>query len=349
MTPIPNMKREEIAALRACFNKNLYTADNIKHWEECEVKLNAPPYKATIRTFDGNGEAHEIPAQGPGKILRYASYHQAVHKAEAQSASDKGFEYMLVRVTDADPATPPKECCDTEGRKEKYAEYTKQWKATAWFGNFIKKVEEKAKSMVEVKSIACFGLGHLEANPNFAPTHMIANYLQHVVVLEIRTLLAVEHKVPPEDIPIYAQDPKYCTNCKDILEKELGFTVMESNSGFLKVDGNTFVITSAPSVPVRQIVGDLTKDVGGPAGILCQPIDGDGVETANKIVDMPSPSINEFANKAYLTNMAMTFTAERADSSDEESDLQNSVFYSDEYAQVYGSILPDFAIYLKKG
>lgn len=341
--------KTERLALEARFEDSLYSAEMIKHWEECRIKLNREPFEAIVRTFDSDGKVHEIPAKGPGKILRYCSYHQLIHEAEKQPKSDDAFEGMLVRVADADSATPPEECCLKPKRQEDYAEWTKEWKNSPFYFSFMDKFVSKARLMTEVKSVACFGLGELKQDTDRSPyDHIIANYLQHIVALEIRNWLAFKQKMEPKNIPIYAQDPKYCTNCKDILENELGFQVVEGNSGFLNVDGNTFVVTSAPTVPVRQIVGDLTKGVGGPAGFLCQPIDGDGVEASDGIVDMPSRNLYQFAVAATRNHMMAVWRTERDDSSDEESDVTNSVYYDEQYPVVKASIFPDFAIYLKK-
>ncbi|KAF1921270.1 hypothetical protein BDU57DRAFT_592139 [Ampelomyces quisqualis] len=344
------MTKVEVDVLKETFKKQLFKKEYIAYGIECEKKLNQPPYETVIKTFDGYGNEHNIPAKGPGKILRHVSYHQAVHSAQEQPASDQGFEGMLSRVTDAPPPTPPNNCCLYNGRKEEYEKLTENWLQSSFYQPFIDRVEEKVRRMTEVKSVACFGLGRLMKDMDLPGSHIITNYLQHIVALKIRNLIEkVQKGKVTENIPIYTQDPAYCTNCKSILEKELGFQVMESNSGYLKVDANSFVITCAPAAPVRQIIGDLTKDSIGPAGMLCQPIDGDGVETAENIVDMPSPSIEQFALHAHKNDMKIVFRNDHSsDSSDEEGDMRNTVFYDEKYPSVIGSIFTDFALYFKK-
>lgn len=241
-----------------------------------------------MRTYDGDGKAVQIAAKGPNKIFHFCSYHQAVHKGEAQPVADSAFANMLVRVTSASDALTPDECCNNppagvrEEERHKYChsgtrqlEYTKMtshWKNTQHYKDLMGFLEQRTDRMTEVKSVACFGLGRLGANSDRSPDHLIANYLQHIAALDIRNLFARKQKVPKSNIPIYTQDPAYCSECVKTLEAELGFEVLPSNTGFLKVDGNTFVMTIHPGAPIRQIIGDITADEGGPAGLFCPPI-----------------------------------------------------------------------------
>jgi hypothetical protein len=155
--------------------------------------------------------------------------------------------------------------------------------------------------METIKKIVCFGLGTVK-DENFEHAedggegHLVGQFLQHVAALDIRkNLLELQKAVP--DIPIYVQDPAYCTNCKTVLQS-YGMIVLENNEAFLKVTGNSFVIARAPDVAIRQLVIDKTQPYGGPAGILCDRImDYGGGENVFQMRDRSNPRLWEYIKK----------------------------------------------------
>ena len=348
MAPTPALTTEEVSTLRKLFDKELYSKTNIEHWLDCEAQLRTPPFTANVRTFDRNGTPQHIPAKGQGGQLRFCSYHQTVQAAESQPQADPEFDGMLVRVTNAHSLVEPRDCCLYEKQEEEFKHYADKWLESPFCKRLMGYVADKARNMTEVKSVVCFGLGPLGPDEDFTGFHIMTCYLQHIAAIHIRNTIERAQGKDIGSIPVYVQDPAYCSNCKRILKYDLDVNVKESNSGFLEVDGNTFVITVAPAAPIRQIVGDLTKDAGGPAGILCQPIDDDGVEAADKIVDMSSPNMYQFALRVKHHNMHVVCRAEKVDSSDEEDDSFNAVYHNEEHDTVQGSIFKDIGLYFKK-
>ncbi|KAF2741163.1 hypothetical protein EJ04DRAFT_592914 [Polyplosphaeria fusca] len=143
-----------------------------------------------------------------------------------------------------------------------------QWKADWFVSDYRRTLRENLEAtlniMDSVNKVVCFGLGpiyHFKGRP----------YTQHLAACEIRDVLLKVNK----NVQIYAQEPSYCDMCRSELKK-LGITVVDDPEGFLLIDKNTFVVTVAPNVPVRQIAVDLTYEHGGPAGMLCDRIFGDG-------------------------------------------------------------------------
>jgi hypothetical protein len=130
-----------------------------------------------------------------------------------------------------------------------------------------------------VDQIICFGLAcPISPSQDTERTHR--SYVQHLAACTIRDIIArSQGGVAPS---IFAQDPAYTVASISYLSENFGITVLPDPEGFRELDGNTFVITVAPDVPVRQIVLGMTHESGGPAGIFCNAIDGDGLESDGK-------------------------------------------------------------------
>ncbi|KAF2828801.1 hypothetical protein CC86DRAFT_438247 [Ophiobolus disseminans] len=174
------------------------------------------------------------------------------HLVECEEALNKEPFEATIRTFDvkAWSTRDPKKCCDKEGRVAAMKEIRRGWAEDLPFHAKMETYIEKfAKRMVEVKSITCFGLSKLRIDPDLVGLHAAQNYLQYVAALEVRDMIAEVQEIPKESIPIYVQDPAYCSNCKKIIEEELGFTVVPGNSDFLKVNGNTFIVSKAPAAP----------------------------------------------------------------------------------------------------
>ncbi|KAF2022712.1 hypothetical protein EK21DRAFT_119465 [Setomelanomma holmii] len=254
-----------------------------EEWTSAETKanendLNTAPYETTVITFDAKGQKHEIQAKGPGKRIVFCSYHQVVGYGHGESQelnkpgnpvqyADPGYESMLVRVAGAWPIPRPAECCLVPEYFNELQENVEEWKKSEAYVDLTAHVQRRAHKMTEVKNV---------------------NLLQYYAAMHICDMFAKEQKKPKNEIPIYVQDPEYCAECKRRLVEELDFKVLGSNAGYLYVDGNTFVVSSSPGAPVRQIIGDLTLDTKGPAGMLCNIVQGDGHGDAFNMIDADS-------------------------------------------------------------
>jgi hypothetical protein len=351
--PIPALKKDQREALGKLLGMRLYSKENIAKWVECDKKLRDSSDEVIVETYDSKGQMHAIRARGPNKQLRYCSYHQAVHPEEEQPASDENFKGMLVRVTDYKPPSEPTKCCGDGGAHEKqaYDGYEHYWMQSEFYNRFMTHVSHYARSATEVKSVVCFGLGRLRVDADdYAGQHAATSFLQHAAAVHIRDVFAKLQKQPRESIPIYAQDPAYCSNCKAHLKTRWNMEIMDFNSGFLKVDANTFVVSLFPAAPVRQIVGDITcfGDVLGPAGMLTQPTGGDGIEAANRVVDMPSPRFYEFVLKAIKNGLRLDMVPEPTDSIDEENDANNMVYQSETVPSTFGMVFVSIGMYFSR-
>jgi hypothetical protein len=173
--------------------------------------------------------------------------------------------------------------------------------------------------MIEVRHIVCFGLGHIGRYRN--GTQSGRSYFQHLAACTVREILeqqqAIIHEQPaPRQIKIYAQDPDYCDNCKATLKEKHRIEVAENPYGFVKIDKNTFVLSFSPNIPVRQIIADLSLEYQGPAGMLCDRIESDGLSyavqsfnndlhafTSSYTTDPDSPNLAKYRDECMVLNL----------------------------------------------
>ncbi|CAO2657727.1 Nn.00g038530.m01.CDS01 [Neocucurbitaria sp. VM-36] len=151
-----------------------------------------------------------------------------------------------------------------------------------------------------VDKILCFGLGALDWR---RPKH----FVQHLAAATVRdTLHSIREKGGiAAKIPIIAQDPAYCSNCTQVLKRELDIHVVVGNEGFKAVTKNSFIITVAPSAPVCQIIADLTLQDGGPAAMLCDRFGDDYLAREHKpegeyTCDEPTKNMVEYKKRCTI-------------------------------------------------
>jgi hypothetical protein len=161
-------------------------------------------------------------------------------------------------------------------------------KLTSFFAGHSKNATQR------IDQIVCFGLGMPVSQSQ--PRALRRSYVQHLAACTIRDLLA-EYQSGKKP-KVYAQEPGYKSKDIAYLADQFDMTVLEDPEGFRVLDGNTFVITVAPNVPVRQVAFDMTHECGGPAGFLCNDIYSDGLESEGKKEDdvdlytcNPSPAL----------------------------------------------------------
>jgi hypothetical protein len=149
-----------------------------------------------------------------------------------------------------------------------------EWEDSEFCGRIKAFLEDHAgPTVTRVHKIICFGLGCFQRE-HFLDVRR--HHMQHLAALTVRDIFA--RKQGGEAPLVYAQDPWYCPRGISYLQDHLDITVLEDPEGFKAMDGNTFVITVAPNVPVRQLAVDLTHEDGGPAGMLCNAVLTDEVE-----------------------------------------------------------------------
>jgi hypothetical protein len=154
-----------------------------------------------------------------------------------------------------------------------------EWEASGFFRKLTAFFAEHAGEATQrIDKIVCFGLGQPVSEAQ--PRSLCRSYVQHLAACTIRDLLPKYHggRKPK----IFAQEPVY--RAKDIayLKEHFDMTILDDPEGFRTLNGNTFVITVAPNVPVRQVAFDMTHEHGGPAGFLCNNIYSEGLESERK-------------------------------------------------------------------
>lgn len=112
----------------------------------------------------------------------------------------------------------------------------------------------------------------------FVAKHFIRPAKQHALLLTLQELYA-KYGHEAGGPPCYIQDPVYNEIDKSILGGH-GMVVLDDPDGFLEVDENTFVISIAANVPVKEIVLENVK----PAIIIWDSFLG-SVEEADAILE----------------------------------------------------------------
>ncbi|KAF2438924.1 hypothetical protein P171DRAFT_504414 [Karstenula rhodostoma CBS 690.94] len=135
------------------------------------------------------------------------------------------------------------------------------------------KLERKAilKAMSElevpVKKIICFDLGSMR----FATSNIGTEFFLH----QHYTALDLAHHL---DAAIIFQDPDYDDDDKEFLislakQSNINVKFLEPPGGLLEIDESTLIFTTGrPTIPIKQLVADLTHEYRGPAGVFFEDI-----------------------------------------------------------------------------
>jgi hypothetical protein len=110
-----------------------------------------------------------------------------------------------------------------------------------------------------ITKMVCFGLGNNIVSENVEETS------QHPAALMIRDILECH---TGNGIRLFAQDPAYSVDTKEILE-QFGFNIVDGagSKAFQEVDETTVVFCVNVGFRVKEILADLTR----PAMIITQP------------------------------------------------------------------------------
>ena len=126
----------------------------------------------------------------------------------------------------------------------------------------------------KITKIVCLGLGPLQPVDVSERLRQRWDLNHHRLASDIASILLQEYY--SNDIEIVLSDPGYMPQRHDWLKElkpRLKVRFAENLSAILEVDKNTLVLAhGSPGFPVRQIVVDVTKPFGGPAGFFCQTI-----------------------------------------------------------------------------
>jgi hypothetical protein len=120
-----------------------------------------------------------------------------------------------------------------------------------------KSIKDHGDKLKDVDQIICFGLGSFCYNQP-------RSFMQHLAALTVRNAIQ-DLRNDSAQIKILAQDPAYCSNCKDIaLEQLEGIEAVTTFKGHRLLSKTTLTISIAPGAPVCQIIADITRKYGGP-------------------------------------------------------------------------------------
>jgi hypothetical protein len=136
-----------------------------------------------------------------------------------------------------------------------------------------------------VNKVICFGLGSLEREEvgrrkqdwglyedyeagrtsERTMSMMLPAMTQHAVALTIAAILGRRFRSDKQPLPVHVQDPAYTSPDKRFLTKK-GFDVIGGWGavGLTLVDDDSFVFSSCPSFPLKQVVADTSR----PAAII---------------------------------------------------------------------------------
>ena len=160
----------------------------------------------------------------------------------------------------------PIACFHCLGKSVDFKSLETDWKQSNLCEKLVQYLKENAHIMRPIHRIVCFNLKSHNGPEDDT------SFRQHLVAITIRdTLQDIGTDTP---IQIIAQGA-YCKHWVEPLAKmEFGITVVEEPDGFLHVDQNTLVITmSEAKTHFRDWALDKTFEVGGPAALLCPPVE----------------------------------------------------------------------------
>jgi hypothetical protein len=140
-----------------------------------------------------------------------------------------------------------------------------QWQATR--EKLVHNIMKHRDRLMHVDQIICFGLGALSCRRP-------RSFVQHLAAVTVgHTIQAIRDKsdeyMQSSRIKILAQDPAYCSNCKDVLKEQLGIRAVTTFEGHRSLNKTTLTISIAPGAPICQMIADLTREFGGPAAMMC--------------------------------------------------------------------------------
>ncbi|KAK8065578.1 hypothetical protein PG997_012325 [Apiospora hydei] len=183
---------------------------------------------------------------------------------------------------------------------------THEWASSQWEGHLQRRaLIESFKDLssrlqtTRIKKLVCFGLGSLSPPPFYSLAELreehehknvyfgytyLRPYFQHLAAQTIAEVLKDHNDGKPLDV--YVQDVAYSEDDIGVLERDVNnlansyarckITVVDGSpnhhEGFLKIDSETFVLTVQPTVPLRQMVFEISS----PAVILCTQTKGNG-------------------------------------------------------------------------
>lgn len=152
--------------------------------------------------------------------------------------------------------------------KHRYASQSKIWEESKTCQSLVEQLRRFTPNQINgVKKIFGFGLGDVDKIERSHKGHVQRPIAQHASLKTIAKFL--EERNGGRRVPCYSQDPLLRDGCGAEFIESIGITALDDPKGFIEVDEDTFVVSVAPNVPVRQVIADLTK----PRAMLWDSVD----------------------------------------------------------------------------
>ncbi|KAL2809994.1 hypothetical protein BJX63DRAFT_403231 [Aspergillus granulosus] len=161
------------------------------------------------------------------------------------------------------------------------------WEESAVWAQ-IKTTFLSARAPTNITKIIGFACGTM-SYPDEVPGSSYNSIFQHAFLVSIQHLLQDKSR-SNEQIPCSVQDPAYADGDRAVLPA-WGINVLDDPQGFLEINDDTLVFSSAPDIPVKQIVVDVAR----PAVIIWDRVE-DG---ASGGTDPDSPRVRQVMARFY--------------------------------------------------
>lgn len=298
-------------------------------FQNAEMKLeemNKRP-NTIIQNFDIDNVMFTDPQSFERRKIMIRSLHDVAYRKSA-GPSEPNLKGSLIDFVEDKQKTPISPCCgNVTSCIPRFQTTVEKWRDSVYMKALVQHLEKHAPNMERVDTIIGYGLGCL-AFQGLDPSeiepwteHPQRVWLQHLTCHIIKNVLERVQGTAGR-IKIYAQDPEYCPNCISLLGGQ-GITASNSPTKYLAQEAllnkHTFVVSKAPTAPIRQVVFDLTADCGGPAGILCDKTLGEEDEDTKSprqettFADPPSDRWCEYVHKNHGRCLAFDDSEEPGD------------------------------------
>lgn len=143
--------------------------------------------------------------------------------------------------------------------KNQYVIQSKTWEESKTCQSLVEQLERFTPSQIKgIKKIFGFALGNVDKTEETRHKGYVQRPIaQHASLKTIARFL--EERNGGHRVPCYSQDPVLRDGRGAEFIESIGITALDDPKGFIEVDEDTFVVSVAPNIPVRQVIADTTK------------------------------------------------------------------------------------------
>lgn len=167
-------------------------------------------------------------------------------------------------------------CCGGIDKSESVI-WKNEWMESQFRKDLEQTLENAKDNLPRIDKILCFGLG---------PLNNQASYARHRAIYAISTF----YSLMGIQVQVYVQDHRYCPECINEVARH---HCMPFDDAMAFVDKKAFVVSIRPGYVVRQRVTEYGSADGGPAAMLCAPINDRG-HSSTRDSDPPSDFAYEY-------------------------------------------------------